>query len=86
MESQGLRYLLEEFPDFLTRYTPEEHAFIERCQEGRWKQEDQDDWRGSTHKETGSGDLVVMLGEISNEVTWIRSAVPPPAQSADGCW
>ncbi len=29
VESQGLKHLLEEFPDFLTRYTSEEHAFIE---------------------------------------------------------
>jgi hypothetical protein len=43
VESQGLKYLLEEFPDFLTRFTPEERAFIERCQEERRKQEAPDD-------------------------------------------
>jgi hypothetical protein len=35
MERQGLKQLLQIFPDFLTQYTPEEHAFIERCQEER---------------------------------------------------
>jgi hypothetical protein len=47
IESQRLKHLLEEFPDFLTRYTSEEHAFIERCQEERWKQNVSDDWWGS---------------------------------------
>jgi hypothetical protein len=45
MESQSLRYLLEEFPDFLTQYTPAERAFIERCQEERRKEEIPDEWR-----------------------------------------
>lgn len=46
MESQGLKYILQEFPEFLTRYTPEEHAFIERCEEERRKQRVPDDWWG----------------------------------------
>jgi hypothetical protein len=46
VESQELKHLLEEFPDFLTRCTSEEHAFIEWCQEERWKQHVPDDWWG----------------------------------------
>jgi hypothetical protein len=42
VETPQLRYLLEEYPDFLTRFTPEERAFIERCSEDR---DDEDDRR-----------------------------------------
>jgi predicted methyltransferase len=37
---------LEEFPDVLTRYTPEEHACIERCQEERRTEHEPDDQWG----------------------------------------
>jgi hypothetical protein len=31
METPQLKYLLQEYPDFLTRYTPEERALIEHA-------------------------------------------------------
>jgi hypothetical protein len=50
MESQGLKYFLQEFPDFLTRFTPEEHAFIERCREEQTRGERNADSREVGHR------------------------------------